>query len=124
MDSYFELCQCKYWITRRCATGIPLFEKQDTTIGKQEIDNSRFAVRSYRHLDDLYRVNHPRAGASAVQIEAQLMLILLVRFIGFLPSHLAEHGVNTNFLRAIKSKTHSFTSLHNVAYRESDAIGL
>jgi DNA-binding transcriptional LysR family regulator len=41
-----------------CADGHPLFDKPDSAIEKQDINNSRFAVRSYRHFDDLYRVNH------------------------------------------------------------------
>lgn len=104
-----------------CADGHPLFDKPDSAIEKQEIDNSRFAVRSYRHFDDLYRVNHPRAGASVVQMEAQLMLILSGRFIGFLPAHLAEQWEKKKSLRAVKPKTYCFNSLHNIAYRESDA---
>lgn len=104
-----------------CAGGHPLFDKPDSAIEKQDIDNSRFAVRSYRHFDDLYRVNHPRAGASVVQMEAQLMLILSGRFIGFLPAHLAEHWEKKKSLRAVKPKTYCFDSLHNIAYRESDA---
>lgn len=104
-----------------CADGHPLFDKPDSAIEKQDIDNSRFAVRSYRHFDDLYRVNHPRAGASVVQMEAQLMLILSGRFIGFLPAHLAEQWEKKKCLRAIKPKTYRFSSLHNIAYRESDA---
>ena len=104
-----------------CADGHPLFDKPDSAIEKQDIDNSRFAVRSYRHFDDLYRVNHPRAGASVVQMEAQLMLILSGRFIGFLPAHLAEQWEKKKSLRAVKPKTYRFNSLHNIAYRESDA---
>lgn len=104
-----------------CADGHPLFDKPDSAIEKQDIDNSRFAVRSYRHFDDLYRVNHPRAGASVVQMEAQLMLILSGRFIGFLPAHLAEQWEKKKALRAVKPKTYRFSSLHNIAYRESDA---
>ena len=104
-----------------CAKGHPLFDKRDYTIEKQAINNSRFAVRSYRHFDDLYRVNHPRAGASVVQMEAQLMLILSGRFIGFLPGHLAERWVKEKYLRTIKPKIYCFSSLHNIAYRENDA---
>ncbi|HUR43951.1 MAG TPA: LysR family transcriptional regulator [Aestuariivirga sp.] len=104
-----------------CADVHPLFDKPDSAIEKQDIDNSRFAVRSYRHFDDLYRVNHPRAGASVVQMEAQLMLILSGRFIGFLPAHLAEQWEKKKSLRAVKPKTYCFSSLHNIAYRESDA---
>jgi DNA-binding transcriptional LysR family regulator len=104
-----------------CADGHPLFKKPDSAIEKQDIDNSRFAVRGYRYFDDLYRVNHPRAGASVIQMEAQLMLIQSGCFIGFLPAHLAKQWEEKKSLRAVKPKTYCFNSLHNIAYRERDA---
>ncbi len=78
-------------------------------------------MRGYRHFDDLFRVGHPRAGASVMEMEAQLMLILSGRFIGFLPDHYAERWVKDGQMRAIRPRTYSFTSLHNIAYRQSDA---
>jgi DNA-binding transcriptional LysR family regulator len=84
------------------------------------VDEARFSVRSYRHFDDLYRVGHPRASASVVHMEAQLMLILSGRFIGFLPFHFAEPYVTAGRLRPIKPDTFHFTSMHNIAFRERD----
>ncbi|MCB1377347.1 MAG: LysR family transcriptional regulator [Alphaproteobacteria bacterium] len=104
-----------------CGKDHPLFRRKDATISQSDIDASRFSVRGYRQFDDLYRVGHPRAGASTIHMEAQLMLILSGRFIGFLPDHFALRWVRDGMLRAIKPRTYAFTSLHNIAYRRSDS---
>jgi hypothetical protein len=49
-------------------------------------------------------------------MEAQLMLILSGRFIGF-SGPLRSNGKKKS-LRAVKPKTYRFSSLHNIAYRE------
>ncbi|WEX08678.1 LysR family transcriptional regulator [Chelativorans sp. AA-79] len=104
-----------------CGAGHPLFSKVDTAIGRKDIEDARFSVRSYRHFDDLYLVGHPRAGASVVHMEAQLMLILSGHFIGFLPCHFAERHVAEGRLRAIKPKSFGFSSVHKIAHRKVDA---
>ncbi|WP_245235412.1 LysR substrate-binding domain-containing protein [Mesorhizobium erdmanii] len=78
-------------------------------------------MRSYRHFDDLYLVGHPRASASVVHMEAQLMLILSGNFIGFLPCHFADPWVAAGDMRAIRPSAYSFSSIHRVAYRKTDA---
>ncbi|TNC71741.1 hypothetical protein FHG71_09950 [Rubellimicrobium roseum] len=82
----------------------------DSEITKRQVDEARFSVRSYRHFDDLYLVGHPRASASVVHMEAQLMLILSGRFIGFLPCHFAASHVAAGRLRAVKPRMFNFTS--------------
>ena len=104
-----------------CGKGHPLFARRDSSIDQAAIDAARFSVRGYRQFDDLYRVGHPRAGAFIVDMEAQLMLLLSGQFIGFLPDHLADRWVRDKQLRAIKPRTYWFNSLHNIAYRQSDA---
>jgi DNA-binding transcriptional LysR family regulator len=104
-----------------CGKGHPLFARRDTTITQDVIDATRFSVRAYRQFDDLFRVGHPRAGASIMQMEAQVMMILSGHFIGFLPDHYADKWVKDGLMRAIKPRTYTFKSLHNIAYRESDA---
>lgn len=103
-----------------CGDGHPLFAARDAEITKRQVDEARFSVRSYRHFDDLYRVGHPRASASVVQMEAQLMLILSGRFIGFLPRHFAEPYAAAGRLRAVRPETFHFTSMHNIAFRARD----
>ncbi|NEI32624.1 LysR family transcriptional regulator [Rhizobium leguminosarum] len=100
-----------------CGRGHPLFTVPDDQIDRRDVEAARFSVRRYRHFDDLYYFGHSRAGASIEAMEAQLMLILSGRFIGFLPTHLAEPWVSKGELRPILEKTHSFDSTHTIGYR-------
>ncbi|ANP90242.1 LysR family transcriptional regulator [Rhizobium leguminosarum] len=100
-----------------CGRGHRLFTLPDDQIDRKDVEAARFSVRRYRHFDDLYYFGHSRAGASIEAMEAQLMLILSGRFIGFLPSQLAELWVAKGELRPILEKTHSFDSTHTIAYR-------
>lgn len=104
-----------------CGRRHPLFALPDARIDQNAIDSARFSVRSYRHFDDLYLVGHPRASASVVHMEAQLMLILSGNFIGFLPCHFAAPWVEAGEMRAIKPRAYAFSSTHKVAYRKADA---
>lgn len=103
-----------------CGEGHPLFAMPDGEITRRHIDEARFSVRSYRHFDDLYLVGHPRASASVVHMEAQMMLILSGQFIGFLPCHFAAPQVEAGRLRAIRPRSYGFSSMHQVAWRKKD----
>jgi LysR family transcriptional regulator, transcriptional activator for bauABCD operon len=103
-----------------CGKDHPLFKRPDSSISQSIIDATRLSVRGYRQFDDLFRVGHPRAGATIIHMEAQLMLILSGHFIGFLPEHIAASWVQDNAMRAIKPRTYNFKSLHNIAFRERD----
>lgn len=104
-----------------CGKGHPLFARRDSTITQDVIDGTRFSVRAYRQFDDLFRVGHPRAAASIMQMEAQLMMILSGHFIGFLPDHYADRWVKDGMMRAIRPRSYTFRSFHNIAFRKSDA---
>lgn len=104
-----------------CGAGHPLFAVPDEAIDTAAIEQSLFSVRAYRHLEDLYRVNHPRANASVMHMEAQAMLILSDRFVGFLPRHFGDSYVRQGQMRALKPQTYHFLSQHFVAYRSADA---
>ena len=104
-----------------CGADHPLFGRPDAEIGRDEIEQSRLSVRGYRQLDDLYRIGHPKAAASVLQMEAQSMMILSGRFIGFLPCHVAAPHVAEGRMRAIQSGVYAFSSQHHIAYRRADA---
>jgi DNA-binding transcriptional LysR family regulator len=104
-----------------CGRGHPLFDKSQTAITNADIEQSLFSVRGYRHLEDLYRVNHPRASGRVIHMEAQAMLILSGRFIGFLPSHIAQVWVKEGQMRSIRPSTYRFLSSHYAAYRRRNA---
>ncbi|WP_334176687.1 LysR family transcriptional regulator [Pseudoxanthobacter sp.] len=100
-----------------CGAGHPLFAREDAGISRREIAGTAFSLRRYRHFDDLQLAGHPRPGALVVDMEAQLMLLLSGRFIGFLPCHLAAADVAAGRLRAIRPDLFSFASPHFVGWR-------
>jgi LysR family transcriptional regulator, transcriptional activator for bauABCD operon len=101
-----------------CGAQHALFTKERLTVA--DIETSLFSVRGYRQLDDLYRVNHPRASAGVIHMEAQAMLILSGQFIGFLPRHLGDAYAERGMMRALKPQTYQFVSQHFAAYRRND----
>ena len=103
-----------------CGAGHSLFTLPQAEITQQHIEGALFSVRGYRHLDDLYRANHPRASASVVQMEAQAMMILSGRFIGFLPCHIADQWVERHEMRRLRPDTYAFVSQHFAALRQND----
>ena len=103
-----------------CGKGHVLFNSSPSTITKEAIEKALFSVRGYRHLDDLYRADHPRATGHVMQMEAQVMLILSGRFIGFLPSHIGDSWAGQGQMREIKPQTYRFLSSHFAAYRKAD----
>jgi DNA-binding transcriptional LysR family regulator len=103
-----------------CGEGHALFALPQSQIGQDQIGEAMFSVRGYRYFDDLYRANHPRASASVVQMEAQAMMLLSGRFIGFLPCHFADHWVAQKKMRRLRPDTYSFASQHFAALRQHD----
>jgi DNA-binding transcriptional LysR family regulator len=104
-----------------CGHGHELFDLPARAITQAAIEQSLFSVRGYRQLEDLYRVDHPRASGNVIQMEAQVMLILSGRFIGFLPLHIGDSWVKKGQMRALKPENYQFRSLHLAAYRRADA---
>lgn len=103
-----------------CGKSHSLFDAPSAAVTREAIGKALFSVRGYRHLDDLYRADHPRATGQVVQMEAQVMMILSGRFIGFLPRHVADGWVRQGLMRELKPQTYQFQSSHFVAYRKSD----
>jgi len=101
-----------------CGQRHKLFDKKNVTVA--DIEATRFSVRSYRQLDDLYRVNHPRASAGVIHMEAQAMLILSGQYIGFLPCHVGDGYAAAGKMKALRPQTYQFLSPHYAAYRRAD----
>lgn len=101
-----------------CGARHPLFEKEKIRV--EDIEATRFSVRTYRQLDDLYRVNHPRASAGVIHMEAQAMLILSGQYIGFLPRHIGDDYAARGMMRVLRPQTYQFFSAHYAAYRRSE----
>jgi DNA-binding transcriptional LysR family regulator len=103
-----------------CGRPHQLFDVPDDRLDRGAIEESSFAVRGYQHFDDLYRANHPRPGGTVMHMEAQVMMILSGRFIGFLPCHIGEDWVGRGLMRPLKPKTYNFASTHFVVTRSAD----
>jgi DNA-binding transcriptional LysR family regulator len=104
-----------------CGNGHPLFDVAGRDITREMIDRSLFSVRRYRHFDDLYRVGHPRASGAVTQQEAQVMMLLSNRFIGFLPCHIGDEWAERGRMRRVPHEAYEFESSHFVAVRQADA---
>lgn len=104
-----------------CGAGHPLFDVPDEEIDQARIEQARLSVRGYRQLDDLYRIGHPKAAASVVNMEGQSMLLLSGRYVGYLPCHVAEPYVREGRMRALRPDRYAFDSPHFVAFRKTDA---
>jgi DNA-binding transcriptional LysR family regulator len=104
-----------------CGREHALFAVPAAEIDEEAIARSAFSVRAYRNLDDLYRVNHPRASATVMQMEAQSMLILSGHYLGFLPRHIGEGFVERRLMRAIRPEIYGYDSQHFAAMRRGEA---
>lgn len=113
--AYAPLCREPHALY--CGREHPLFAKPTAALRHADIEEALFSVRRYRHLDDLYRVNHPRASGAVMHMEAQAMLIMSGRFIGYLPCHIGDHWAERGEMRALKPDSYGFESQHFVATR-------
>ncbi len=104
-----------------CGRGHELFAAPDAAVTQEAIERSLFSVRGYRHLDDLYRVGHPRPAGTVVHMEAQAMMILSGRFIGFLPCPIGEDWVARDQMREMRPHTYRYPSQHFAAFRREAA---
>lgn len=113
--SYIQFCREPHALY--CGKGHALFEVPEREIDHARIEHALFSVRGYRHLDDLYRVNHPRASGAVLHMEAQVMMILSGNFIGYLPRHIGEEWVRRGQMRAVRTESYGFESMHFIATR-------
>jgi DNA-binding transcriptional LysR family regulator len=99
-----------------CGSGHPWFSRDEATITRADFQAARFSVRSYRYFDDVYRFGKATANASVSNMEAQEILILSGRYVGFLPDHAAERWVAAGRMRAIRPADWGLTSRFLVAW--------
>ncbi len=116
--SYYPICSEPHGLY--CGRPHALFGLRPGAVTPQAIAEAGFSVRGYRHLEDLYRVEHPRASASVIHMEAQTMMILSGRFIGFLPCHIGDHWAELDQMKRLRPEIYSFESQHFAAIRRVD----
>jgi DNA-binding transcriptional LysR family regulator len=99
-----------------CGSSHPWFRRSDTSISHADFLSAHFSVRAYRYFDDVYRFGRATANASVSSMEAQEILILSGKFIGFLPDHAAERWLHAGAMRAIKPEEWRVRSQFFVAH--------
>lgn len=104
-----------------CGKTHAFFDLPARKITRKLLDESLFSIRGYLKLDDVHRVGRGRASGSVNMIEAQTMMILSGRFIGFLPCHVGDHWAAQGEMKALKLRAYTFEAQHFAAYRTADA---
>ncbi|WP_181702115.1 LysR family transcriptional regulator [Chthonobacter albigriseus] len=99
-----------------CGREHPWFDREDATITRADFQAARFSVRAYRYFDDVYRFGKATANASVSNMEAQEILVLSGRYVGFLPDHAAERWVLAGRMRAVRPADWGLTSRFMVAW--------
>ena len=102
-----------------CGSTHPWFARNDGTISHSDFLSAHFSVRAYRYFDDVYRFGRATANASVSSMEAQEILVLSGKYIGFLPDHAAELWVQRGTMRAVKPDQWSIRSRFFIAHEPS-----
>lgn len=99
-----------------CGAAHPWFARSDATITHTDFLHAHFSVRAYRYFDDVYRFGRAAANASVSSMEAQEILVLSGKYIGFLPDHAAERWVRSGAMRAVKPSEWTMRSQFHIAH--------
>ena len=108
-----------------CGRDHPWFELPDRGLGQSDFLQAAFSVRSYMHFDDTYRLGRVTARATVGSMEAQEILVLSGRYVGFLPEHRGALWQGMGRMRAVKPRDWSFVSRFFAAHdprRENEAL--
>jgi DNA-binding transcriptional LysR family regulator len=93
-----------------CGQGHPWFDRDDRELTQADFLQAAFSVRSYMHFDDTYRLGRVTARATVGSMEAQEIMILSGRYVGFLPEHRGGLWQALGRMRAVKANDWSLTS--------------
>ncbi len=93
-----------------CGSDHPWFHRPDRDLTQADFLKAAFSVRSYMHFDDTYRLGRVTARATVGSMEAQEILILSGRYVGFLPGHRGGLWQALGRMRAVKTTDWSLTS--------------
>jgi len=99
-----------------CGAGHPWFARPDAEIALADFHAARFSVRAYQYFDDTYKLGGIRASASVGAMEAQEILILSGRYLGFLPTHRGAPRVAAGQMRAVRPLEWSLRSRFVLAF--------
>ena len=103
----------KNWLY--CGDKHPLFTVKHLT--EALISPMRMVTRSYWSNSDLGRKGFKQSEASAESMEAQLMLILSGKYIGYLPEHYALPWVQAQKMRALLPTEYGYQATFSLIFR-------
>ena len=101
----------QHWLY--CSDSHPLFDQQDTG----DLQDVGFVTRSYWNQTELARRGFKSSSASVESIEAQLILILSGKYIGYLPEHCARPWVAQGRLRQLAAQQFSYRAAFSLIFR-------
>ncbi|WP_158783218.1 LysR family transcriptional regulator [Pantoea sp. BAV 3049] len=103
----------QHWLY--CSDRHQLFDGADDEAG--DLHNYGFVTRSYWNQSELARRGFKASSASVESIEAQLILILSGRYIGYLPEHCAQSWVEKGRLRMLSPQQFSYQAPFSLIFR-------
>ncbi|MDO6459358.1 LysR family transcriptional regulator [Granulosicoccaceae sp. 1_MG-2023] len=103
----------QHWLY--CSDQHPLYRKKQVTV--EEISRYGLVTRSYWNAADLRKRGFGYSTATVESMEAQLMLILSGRYVGYLPEHYAKAYVNDDRLRPLLPSEFGYQAPFSMIFR-------
>lgn len=103
----------QHWLY--CSHQHELFNKKD--INNIHIAQARMVTRSYWSSSDLGRRGFQKSTATVESMEAQLLLILSGKYIGYLPDHYAKPWIDNHQLRLLLPEHYGYQAPFSLIFR-------
>ena len=103
---YQPLYREQHWLY--CSDLHPMFFSRQ--LDKEQISQCPLVTRSYWNTSDLRRRGFSKGSATVETVDAQLLLILSGKYIGYLPEHYAWPWIKENRLRVLLPNEFGFQS--------------
>ena len=101
-----------------CGDNHPFFRETPARISLNKIADTPYVQRDYYSTMPYYALFSRPASASAAQMEGLLHLILTGRYIGFVPSSLADPWMAKNRMKRIRTDLIAYSAPIHLAYTE------
>lgn len=110
---HYPLYHEQHWLY--CSDQHALFNQSD--IKNPHIAQARMVTRSYWSSSDLGRRGFRQSTATVESMEAQLLLILSGKYIGYLPDHYAQPWLNQQRLRVLLPEQYGYQAPFSLIFR-------
>ncbi|WAL83748.1 LysR family transcriptional regulator [Pandoraea sp. XJJ-1] len=86
-----------------CGAGHPLFALAPDDVDMQSVSGLDYVARGYlRETKEFGILTNLKVGASVFHMEAVATLILSGKFVGYLPTHYAQHWIRQDLMRSLR----------------------